>query len=190
MLNYLSNGPSLVADPRPPAWIPWRLGDAAELATASDHSPQSDDSTSCEDSDFEVDGPFVPFLANPVNKDGKKCRCGSSTHLTVNHLACPLNPKRSRADDDSDTQPASARARIADSESDTEGDTEGDTGIHPCVRVGARVEVFWQHYDDWFVGKVMEIDLEDSSFYVTYEADGHEVWHGSEWQVRPVQQPE
>ena len=36
---------------------------------------------------------YQPFLHLPPNPDGRTCKCGSTTHLTVQSHACPLNPR-------------------------------------------------------------------------------------------------
>ena len=74
------------ADNEPPAWVEW---DTESDSESSESSVQHESSGSSDSSDDE----YLPFMNLPANPDGKKCRCGSTTHMTVNSFACPLNPR-------------------------------------------------------------------------------------------------
>ena len=83
----------------PPAWIDWDSG--APLPHAD---PISDGETeSITSGDESADDGRLPFLQLPKNPNGKLCKCGSDTHLTVQSFACPLNNRyRANNDDGSD----------------------------------------------------------------------------------------
>lgn len=56
------------------------------------------------------------------------------------------------------------------------------------VYVGERVEVFWPNEAKWFRGVVREVDDTDNTYKVYYFVDKEEVWHGSDWDVRSVEE--
>ena len=60
---------------------------------------------------------YVPFLARPLNPDGRTCRCGSPHHLTPASSLCRLN-KRRRGDNGD--MPASSRPRLTEHDSDND----------------------------------------------------------------------
>ena len=74
-------------DGEPPAWITWGtvVHDHSDSELASDNSDSDNDEDNGDD--------YVPFLHQPLNPGGRKCRCGSQTHMTTNSHACPLNPR-------------------------------------------------------------------------------------------------
>ena len=88
MLNFLTEGPP---EGEAPGWIDW--GD--NISSSSEDN--DDDNTSSESSDNDSDGEDLPFLTLPKNKNGRTCRCGSDTHLTIQSHACRLNPRNRRA---------------------------------------------------------------------------------------------
>ena len=103
MLNFLAEGPE---EGQPPAWITW-TGENVHVSSSSSDTSSSDSDESSEDSEYR------PFLQLTQNPDGRKCRCGSTTHLTIQSHACPQNPRnninQNNDDDDennSDTTPA------------------------------------------------------------------------------------
>ena len=107
MLGFFARG---VADGQPPSWISWVVYD-----NTTDDPEITGSPVSSEESDEEYH-PFVHLRENP---DGKRCRCGSTTHLTVNSHACPLNP-RNRDDKDD----ATGESKNTD---DQPGAEKGDT---------------------------------------------------------------
>lgn len=83
----------------PPSWITWSADDDSD----DSHVPPliDDDSEVTSDGDDDSnDDNHLPFLHLAKNTGGRKCRCGSDTHLTVNSHACPLNPRNVRAGHD------------------------------------------------------------------------------------------
>jgi len=85
MLSFLNTPRDDVAQ-EPPAWGEWN--------TASDETESSESSAeSSVSSDDDNDDRYQPFLQLPANPDGRRCRCGSTTHMTINSFACPLNPR-------------------------------------------------------------------------------------------------
>ena len=90
MLGFFARG---VADGQPPSWISWVVYDRTTDDPEIPGSPVSSE---------ETDEEYHPFVHLRENPDGKRCRCGSTTHLTVNSHACPLNP-RNRDDKDDGT---------------------------------------------------------------------------------------
>jgi len=75
----------------PPAWVEW---DTASDSESSESSVEAEaEAESSGSSDSGDDDEYRPFLHLPPNPDGKRCRCGSTTHMTVNSHACPLNPR-------------------------------------------------------------------------------------------------
>lgn len=114
MLGFLDRG---VADGQPPSWINWTVHGTD---TTSDDAEES--SASSETSEEE----YQPFLHLRPNPDGKRCRCGSTTHLTVNSHACPLNP-RNRDDNDDGAGESKNDNDKDDSSSDTPDEEEEQT---------------------------------------------------------------
>ena len=114
MLGFFGRG---IPDGQPPSWISWFVYDATTDDAEIPESP-----VSSEDSDEEYQ-PFVHLRENP---DGKRCRCGSTTHLTVNSHACPLNP-RNRDDNDDGTGERENDNAKDDSSSDTPDEEEEQT---------------------------------------------------------------
>ena len=91
MLYFCDNGP---AEATPPAWIDWTLPNT----TVPDVVETNPDATSAPVVRARTDV-YRPFLAPRLtNARGRKCKCGSTTHLKVSHCECPLNPNR-RPDD-------------------------------------------------------------------------------------------
>ena len=87
MLELLEAGPRTAA---PPPWVDWGAGANVHVDAVDDYESDSDNN------DFyrpDEDEDYTPFLVLPKNKDGRVCRCGSDTHLTVQSHACPLNPR-------------------------------------------------------------------------------------------------
>ena len=84
MLSFLTT-PRGGADRSPPAWGEW------QTASESDSSESSAESSVSSDDDG--DDEYQPFLKLPENPDGRRCRCGSTTHMTINSFACPMNPR-------------------------------------------------------------------------------------------------
>lgn len=86
MIQFLVDGPT----PNfPPEWITWgdvEPRDTEELGAAA--------ATTTVPTSPRRGGVWRPFLQPRVNANGKKCRCGSQTHLKITHRACPLNPER------------------------------------------------------------------------------------------------
>ena len=76
MLQYLQEGPP---EGQPPAWINWDDG-----ADPPDDGAVSSLESDVQQFDEDSEEDYVSFLHLPKNKGGKKCRCGSDTHLTVN----------------------------------------------------------------------------------------------------------
>ena len=76
----------------PPAWVEW---DTASGSESSETSVQDESSRSSDSSD---DDEYRPFMHLPANPDGRRCHCGSTTHMTVNSFACPLNPRNVAVD--------------------------------------------------------------------------------------------
>lgn len=107
MLGFFARG---VADGQPPSWISWVVYDNTTDDPEITGSPVSSE---------ESDGEYHPFVHLRENPDGKRCRCGSTTHLTVNSHACPLNP-RNRDDKDD----ATGESKNTD---DQPGAEKGDT---------------------------------------------------------------
>ena len=93
MLHFL-NTSRQDADHEPPLWEEW---DTVPGTTSSENSDRSESSGSPSDSSDD-DDEYRPFLHLPPNPDGKRCRCGSTTHMTINSFACPLNPRNKAAD--------------------------------------------------------------------------------------------
>jgi len=96
MMSILTDGPTEGA---PPDWVDWS-------APAGAQSDDDDDVVEDLISDSDDNDEYRPFLQLPKNPDGKRCRCGSDTHMTVNALACPMNPRYTvrepTVDDDED----------------------------------------------------------------------------------------
>ena len=89
MLRFLNDGPS---ECTPPEWIPW--GDV--VVEEADH-PAAAAATTTVPTSPRRGAVWRPFNQPRVNDNGKRCRCGSRTHLKITHHACPLNPERVRA---------------------------------------------------------------------------------------------
>ena len=96
----------------PPGWINWgSVANEAPEADPHESDPHESDSSEVSSDEKEDDG--LPFNVLPKNKDGKTCRCGSDTHLTVQSHACPMNPRNrpfvgsvdDDGTDDSDSNP-------------------------------------------------------------------------------------
>jgi len=103
MVSFLTAG---LQDAQPPAWITWAVdADADNIDAPNDDHATSSSSESDDDGDGDE---CLPFLHLPLNPDGRKCRCGSDTHLTVNSFACPLNARNRVDDDDDNAAPADA----------------------------------------------------------------------------------
>ena len=88
MLGFFDRG---IADGPPPSWIEWRVRDTNNTNTDDVENAESSAASESEDEEYQA---FMHLRQNP---DGKRCRCGSTTHLTINSHACPLNP-RNRVD--------------------------------------------------------------------------------------------
>ena len=88
MMNFL-NTPRDEVEQQPPAWAEWST--AADTDTESTEIIGSDSESSS--SNDEEDEEYRPFLHLPPNPNGRRCRCGSTTHMTINSFACPLNPR-------------------------------------------------------------------------------------------------
>lgn len=84
MLRFLTT-PRADADREPPAWGEWKTASESESSETSAESSVS--------SDDDDDDEYQPFLKLPENPDGRRCRCGSTTHMTINSFACPMNPR-------------------------------------------------------------------------------------------------
>ena len=78
------------ADHQPPAWVEWHTASSCE---SSESTIENESSGSSDSSDDDDDDEYQPFLHLPENPDGRRCRCGSTTHMTINSFACPLNPR-------------------------------------------------------------------------------------------------
>ena len=147
MLHYLEHGPGNGPE-TPPTWINWSDNQTTTATTGDD-----DESSSSSVSDEEdTDGPYVPFAHIPKNKNGKKCRCGSDTHLTTNHSACPLNKKRRR------TTP---------SEDDSDSDESNTTFPYP---VGTRVAMSFE--SGVFAGEITQLYDDDPTIAMVTFTDG------------------
>ena len=77
------------ADHQPPAWVEWHTASSCESSESTIENESSGSSDSSDDDGDE----YTPFLHLPENPDGRRCRCGSTTHMTINSFACPLNPR-------------------------------------------------------------------------------------------------
>ena len=128
MLRLLADGPR---DAPPPAWVDWEAGAVLPREDDDANNEESSEVSSSEDSD----GDNLPFLVLPQNPDGRKCRCGSSTHLTVQSHACPLNPRNlndgdgdSDADSDGDDSDGGSDGDHSDGGSDGD-DSDGDSDV-------------------------------------------------------------
>ena len=70
---------------------------------------------------------------------------------------------------------------------DTRADVSASRHDGPvCVRVGDRVEVFWEGEGEWYAGEVVEVDNSDETYKVHYFVDGCDEWHGSDMDVRTL----
>ena len=120
MLDFLDSGPG----DTPPEWINWRAVTATDgddsSTSSSDDSSTSHDVSSDEDTDSDT-----PFLHLPRNPDGRKCRCGSDTHLTIQSHACPLNP-RNKKDGDGESDGDSDGNNDDSSDDNTNDSSDGD----------------------------------------------------------------
>jgi len=94
MLNFLTTSRDDV-DHEPPTWVEWSTASDTESSAESHADDNSSESSSSSDEEEE----YRPFLHLPPNPDGRRCRCGSTTHMTVNSFACPLNPRNTVARD-------------------------------------------------------------------------------------------
>jgi len=74
----------------PPTWCEW---DTASVTSDTEASGSNDDEASVSSDSGDDDDEYRPFMSLPPNPDGRRCRCGSTTHLTVNSFACPMNPR-------------------------------------------------------------------------------------------------
>ena len=122
MMNFL-NTPRDDVEQQPPTWVEWST--AADTDTESTEINDVD-SESSSSSDEETEE-YRPFLHLPQNPNGRRCRCGSTTHMTINSFACPLNPRNVAAagatvrDDD-----AAANDDVSDSSDDDDTAADGD----------------------------------------------------------------
>ena len=55
-----------------------------------------------------------------------------------------------------------------------------------CVKVGDRIQVYWESEAMWYGGKVLKVDDTDNTYLVHYFADCAELWHGSDMDVRAL----
>ena len=88
MMNFL-NTPRDDVEQQPPTWVEW----ATEADSDTESTVHVDDSESSSSGDEEEEEEYRPFMHLPPNPDGRRCRCGSTTHMTNNSFACPLNPR-------------------------------------------------------------------------------------------------
>jgi len=139
MLDFLANGPADTL----PEWVNWTVDTPASPDDDSSDTSTSHEVSSEEDSDEET-----PFLHLPQNPGGRKCRCGSSTHLTIRSHACPLNPRNRDSndgddDDSNDGDSNQSDSNQSDSNQSDDGDSnDGDDGDEPTKwrgRARARV---------------------------------------------------
>ena len=78
-----------------PAWINWTRNPHRGVVSEPDTAPDDP-----EDADSEAE--YVPIGGYKTNADGKICKCGSGTHMTVTSRMCPLNSKWADHQEDAD----------------------------------------------------------------------------------------
>lgn len=64
--------------------------------------------------------------------------------------------------------------------SETTTDGSGDLLELEELRVGEIVEVYWEGEEEWYEGEVMDIDLDDRMFEITYTCDSVRLYHRAE----------
>ena len=118
----------------PPVWGEW--------STASDTDGDDTESfVGSESSDEE--GEYRPFSQLPPNPDGRRCRCGSTTHMTVSSFACPLNPRNNAVNDAGDNDAGESESEsddndrnnaVNDAGDNDAGESESDDNDPPATR--------------------------------------------------------
>ena len=121
MLSFLQEGPVAASVPK---WFDWDSVEGCSVRPAD--KPSLTTSAMCAPEPKRT-GVWRPFLQPRPNRNGKKCKCGSTTHAKVTHSSCPLNTKRAR-DPDGNAGPPRARVRThkKNSSSDEESEEEPD----------------------------------------------------------------
>jgi len=188
MLSFLRDGPP---PPSAPAWISWTHDDTADVHVVPPSPVQSPPvPASCPA--VRRQKVWRPFLAPRENPSGKKCKCGSTTHLRVNHRDCPLNPKRARSDGDDDTEtpppsrsrinasaPASTASTVVDSNDDNSSgpDDVVSTDAPFPYPVGTKIAV--EFTDEIYTGKIIKLYPGQDLCQVVFE-DGDQAEYDAE----------
>ena len=111
----------------PPVWGEW--------STASDTDGDDTESfVGSESSDEE--GEYRPFLQLPPNPDGRRCRCGSTTHMTVSSFACPLNPRNNAVNDAGDNDAGESESDDNDPPATRHDAGDNDPPVTRRLRLG------------------------------------------------------
>ena len=169
MLSFLQQGPEAASLPE---WVDWNHG-----SSVRPHQPQQPTTTT-----LSAPEPtrrkklFRPFLQPRHNSNGKKCKCGSTSHAKVTHSSCPLNPKRAREDPVDGDMPPRARARTHSSSSDSSSDSSEDVLLRDVLPktpfpypIGTRVA--FKFDSGLFEGKITKF-FNDSDTCLVVFSDG------------------
>ena len=116
MISFLSHGPP---PPTPPVWIDWNVAPVQTTPAVPVPAPAPIAAVR------RRGRLWKPFLQPRSNAGNKKCRCGSSTHLKVTHMSCPLNPSRTTTPNEADA--STPNEADADASTPNEADADAST---------------------------------------------------------------